>query len=133
VLLGLFYCYKPVLTNLDGFLNNLDALLVEFNKALVFIGLGTSLSTLQDTTKVQNKFSQRIYDNPRKTKFFLWIMVTQTVIYLTLGLIGLFGSIKFLQELGFGLIALGVGFVGMLKSAIEMADYQRKKQLPSKE
>ncbi|UXE68195.1 MAG: hypothetical protein KA713_06315 [Chryseotalea sp. WA131a] len=82
---------------------------------------------------MQNKFSQRIYDNPRKTKFFLWIMVTQTVIYLTLGLIGLFGSIKFLQELGFGLIALGVGFVGMLKSAIEMADYQRKKQLPSKE
>jgi hypothetical protein len=74
VLLGLFYCYKPVLTNLDGFLNNLDALLVEFNKALVFIGLGTSLSTLQDTTKVQNKFSQRIYDNPRKTKFFLWII-----------------------------------------------------------
>jgi hypothetical protein len=133
VLLGLFYCYKPVLTNLDGFLNNLDALLVEFNKALVFIGLGTSLSTLQDTTKVQNKFSQRIYDNPRKTKFFLWIMVTQTVIYLTLGLIGLFGSIKFLQELAFGLIALGVGFVGILKSAIEMADYQRKKQLLSKE
>jgi hypothetical protein len=133
VLLGLFYCYKPVLTNLDGFLNNLDALLVEFNKALVFIGLGTSLSTLQDTTKVQNKFSQRIYDNPRKTKFFLWIMVIQTVIYLTLGLIGLFGSIKFLQDLAFGLIALGVGFVGMLKSAIEMADYQRKKQLLSKE
>ncbi|MFM7428366.1 MAG: hypothetical protein ACKO1F_00525 [Flammeovirgaceae bacterium] len=133
VLLGFFYCYKPVLTNLDGFLNNLDALLVEFNKALIFIGLGTSLSTLQDTTKVQNKFSQRIYDNPRKTKFFLWIMVTQTVIYLTLGLIGLFGSIKFLQELAFGLIALGVGFVGILKSAIEMADYQRKKQLLSKE
>lgn len=133
MLLGLFYCYKPVLTNLDGFLNNLDALLVEFNKALVFIGLGTSLSTLQDTTKVQNKFSQRIYDNPQKTKFFLWIMVIQTVSYLALGLIGLFGSIKFLQDLAFGLIALGVGFVGMLKSAIEMADYQRKKQLLSKE
>ncbi len=133
MLLGLFYCYKPVITNLEGFMNNIDALLVEFNKALVFIGLGTSLSTLQDTTKVQNKFSQRIYDNPRKTKFFLWIMMIQAVIYITLGLIGLFGSIKFLQELSFGLIALGVGFIGMLKSAIEMADYQRKKQLASKE
>lgn len=133
MLLGLFYCYKPVITNLEGFMNNIDALLVEFNKALVFIGLGTSLSTLQDTTKVQNKFSQRIYDNPRKTKFFLWIMMIQSVIYITLGLIGLFGSIKFLQELSFGLIALGVGFIGMLKSAIEMADYQRKKQLASKE
>lgn len=133
MLLGLYFCYKPVITNNDGFLNNIDALLVKFNKALVFIGLGTSLSTLQDTTKVQTKFSQRIYDNPRKTKFFLWVMVVQILIYITPGIVGLFGTYKFLQELAFGLIALGVGFIGMLKSAIEMADYQRKKNLALKD
>jgi uncharacterized membrane protein len=133
MLLGFFYCYKPVVTNFTGFLDNIDVLLVEFNKALVFIGLGTSLSTLQDTTKVQNKFSQRIYDNPRKTKFFLWSMVLQILLFLTLGFVGLFGSNKYLHELAFGLVALGVGFIGMLKAAIEMADYQRKKQLASKD
>jgi hypothetical protein len=131
MLLGLFYCYKPVLSNLSNVFTNLDALLIEFNKALVFLGLGVSLSTLQDTTKVQNKFSQRIYENPRKTKRFLVVMTFQTLLFLTLGIIGQVGSNKYLQELSFGLISLGVGFIGMLKAAIEIADYQNKKRLAS--
>jgi hypothetical protein len=129
MLLGLFYCCKPVLTNFDTLFTNLDALLIEFNKALVFIGLGASLSTLQDTTKVQNRFSQRIYNSPRKTTIFFVITTFYTVLFIIIGMIGLFGSNKYLQELSFGLISLGVGFIGMLKGAIEIVDYQRKKQL----
>jgi hypothetical protein len=133
MLLGLFFCYKPVLTNLGTVFTNLDTLLVEFNKGLVFVGLGTSFSTLQDTTKVQNKFSQRVYDSPRKTRIFFIIMSSCIVLFIAIGMIGLFGSNKYLQELAYGLISLGVGFIGMLKAAIEIADYQRKKKLNSKE
>jgi hypothetical protein len=133
MLLGLFYCYKPVLTNLGTLFTILDTLLIEFNKGLVFIGLGASFSTLQDTTKVQNKFSQRIYDNPRKTRMFLIMMSSSIVLFITIGLIGLFGSNKYLQELAYGLISLGVGFIGLLKGAIEIVDYQRKKKLNPKE
>ncbi len=132
MLLGLFYCYKPILTDFNGVFENLSVYLVELNKALVFLGLGVSLSTLQDTTKVQNKFSQRIYDSPRKTTIFLGLMTVLILLFLILGIIGMFGSNKYLQELSFGFISLGVGYVGLLKAAIEMADYQRKKQLASK-
>ncbi|NOS55515.1 MAG: hypothetical protein HOP37_04580 [Cyclobacteriaceae bacterium] len=59
-------------------------------------------------------------------------MAVQILFFLILGMIGMFGSNKYLQELSFGLISLGVGYIGVLKAAIEMADYQRKKQLANK-
>jgi hypothetical protein len=133
MLLGLFYCYKPVIRDFHGVIANLDVYLVEVNKALVFLGLGVSLSTLQDTTKVQNKFSQWVYDRQRGTNIFLGVLTSQALLFLITGLLGQFGSNKYLQELSFGLISLGVGFIGILKAAIEMADYQRKKQLAAKE
>jgi hypothetical protein len=131
LLLGLAYCYVPIIKDFS-ILGNLGVYFVEFNKALVFFGLGISLSTLQDTTKVQNKFSQWIYDRPRRTNIFLAILTSQALFYIIIGLMGLFGSNKYLQELSFGLISLGVGIIGILKAAGEMADYQRKKQLASK-
>ncbi len=131
-LLGLFYCYYPVLTDFNGVFTNLSVYFIEVNKAMVFFGLGVSLSTLQDTTKVQNKFSQWVYDSPRRTTFFLGLMTFLILLFLILGMVGMFGSNKYLQELSFGLISLGVGYVGLLKAAIEMADYQRKNQLADK-
>jgi hypothetical protein len=132
MLLGLFFCYKPFIIDFEGVITNFAVYFVELNKALVFFGLGVSLSTLQDTTKMQNKFSQRVYDSPRKTNFFLRMFAILAVLFITMGLLGQFGSNKFLQELSFGFISLGVGIIGMLKAAIEMADYQRKKQLANK-
>jgi len=132
LLLGLFYCCRPFLTDFFGVMANFDAYLIELNKAFVFLGLGVSLSTLQDTTKVQNKPSQWVYNSPRKTSIFLGLMTVLILLFLILGIIGMFGSNKYLQELSFGFISLGVGYVGLLKAAIEMADYQRKKQLASK-
>jgi hypothetical protein len=132
LLLGLFYCCRPFFTDFYGVAANLDAYLIELNKAFVFLGLGVSLSTLRDTTKVQNKPSQWVYNSPRKTSIFLGFMAVQILFFLILGMIGMFGSNKYLQELTFGLISLGVGYIGVLKAAIEMADYQRKKQLANK-
>jgi hypothetical protein len=132
MLLGLFFCYKPIIEDFRGVIAHIDVYIVEFNRALVFLGVGISFSTLQDTTKVQNRLSQWVYDSPRRTTIFLGMFIVQAVLSITLGLMGQFGSNKFLQELSFGFISLGVGILGMLKAAIEMADYQRKKQLANK-
>jgi hypothetical protein len=57
VITGLFYTLKPYV---DG--GNVD--LENLNNALVFVGLGISLSTLQDTSKTQNKLFKLIRKNP---------------------------------------------------------------------
>ncbi|NBP69891.1 MAG: hypothetical protein EBR30_12675 [Cytophagia bacterium] len=120
MLIGLFYCYRP-------FFTDLSTLFVEMNKALVFMGLGISFSTLQDTQKVQNNFSKRIYQNPRSTKIFVLVMSGMILFFCIAGLIGLFMSEKnAFSELAFGLISVGIGMIGMLKAAIEMADHQQK-------
>jgi hypothetical protein len=96
------------------------------NKALVFLGLGISFSTLQDTKKVQNDFSKRIYQNPRATKIFVLIMAGMVLFFCLAGLTGFFMSEKnAFSELSFGLISVGIGMIGMLKAAVEMAEYQQ--------
>jgi hypothetical protein len=116
MIIALFFCYKPILFDLDSIWTDL-------NKGLVFLGLGMSFSTLQDTTKTQNKISRRIYENPTYSRWFFIVLVVQIILFTTIGLFGLLisenGSLK---ELSFGFIALGIGVIGMLKSAIEMAE-----------
>ncbi|MFM8911676.1 MAG: hypothetical protein ACKOE6_02005 [Flammeovirgaceae bacterium] len=101
---------------------NLELDLTDVNKALVLMGLGISLSTLQDTKKMQNNFSKRVYENPRKTKIFLIVLFCQIAMFVAFGLVGLFGSNKYMYELSFGFISIGIGMVGMLKAAMEMAE-----------
>lgn len=119
MLLGLFFAYRPIFTDMSVFF-------VELNKALVFLGLGISFSTLQDTRKVQNNFSKRIYKNPKYTRIFIIIMVSQVIVYCSLGLIAFFMHKKSaFSELAFGLISIGIGMIGLLKTAVEMAEYQQ--------
>ncbi len=120
LLIAIFYCYRPLIYSLDS-------IWIDLNKGLVFLGLGISFSTLQDTTKTQNKLSKRIFENPRYARLFLIFLVFQILFFITLGMVGLFftqnGSIK---EVSFGVIVFGIGMIGMLKSAIEMAENHRK-------
>lgn len=121
MLVGLAFCYKP-------FLNGLAEIWADYNMGLVFLGIGISFSTLQDTTKTQNNFSKRIYESPRKSKLFLTVILVMVIIFCVLGMWGLFlknGSP--LKDLSFGLISVGIGMIGMLKSAGEMAEYHRNK------
>lgn len=111
---GLIYTLKPYL---DGVGVNLEYL----NNALVFVGLGISLSTLQDTTKTQNKLFKLVRENPKKGKAIIILMSVITFLILVLGIFGIFFSGNhMLNELYFGLILLGVGLIGFLKSAIEV-------------
>lgn len=120
MLVGLYYAVRPYIVGFDTLFENLNTL-------LIFMGLGISFSTLQDTSKVQNEASRRIWEDPKKGKFFLTFMSIFTLFLISLGLLGYFAAPnEILQELSFGLIVLGIGFMGMVKSAVEMFENHRK-------
>jgi hypothetical protein len=120
LLVAVFYCYRPLIVNLD-------TLWVDLNKGLVFLGLGIGFSTLQDTARVQNKWSKRIYENPRYTRWFLGLLLTQVVLFMVVGLVSLFSAHAVLRDLSMGLVSIAIGMIGMLKAAIEMAEHHRKR------
>ena len=119
MLAGLGWMVYPYFAGCDTFWTSL-------NNALVFMGLGISFSTLQDTTKTQNNFSKKIWEDPRKGMLALMVIAGTTLVFLTVGMFGFFlseGGI--LKEVSFGTLMLGLGYVGLLKSAIEMHDHHR--------
>jgi hypothetical protein len=119
MLLGLFYCCKPTLFGIDS-------IWIDLNKGLVFFGLAISLSTLQDITKTQEKISKRVFENPKYARIFLWLVVVQIIFFNSIGMYGLyFSSSQALKDLAYGLISIGIGVVGILKSAIEMAEHHQ--------
>jgi magnesium-transporting ATPase (P-type) len=121
MLIALFYCYRPVI------FQNMEMIWEDINIGLVFMGLGISFSTLQDTTKTQNKLSRKIFENAKYSKIFLFVLGFQILFFITLGMFGVFNTnILILSNLAFGFISIGIGMVGMLKSAIEMAENHRK-------
>ena len=103
------------------------------NSALVFAGLAISFSTLQDTTTTQNEFSRKIWQSPRKGMIALWMITLSTAAMLLVGLYGFFANTGALQDVATGLMMLGLGYVGLLKSAVEMFENHRsdKPRVPS--
>ena len=102
------------------------------NNALIFSGLAISFSTLQDTTKTQNNFSKKIWENPRKGVLALWAISATTLAFLIVGVYGLYvakGGI--VKEVSFGALMLGLGYVGLLKAAIEMHEHHRIPEDPA--
>lgn len=119
LLVALGYMAYPYFAGFDTFWSSA-------NNALIFAGLGVGFSTLQDTTKTQNDFSKRIWQSPRKGMITLVVMSATTLIFLLLGIYGLYvakGGV--LKEVSFGVLTLGLGYVGMLKAAIEMHEHHR--------
>ena len=88
------------------------------------MGLGISFSTLQDVTKTQNKLSKIVYQNPKYAKLFIVYVFLLTLFCLLFGLYGfLFSSNHKINQISIGFVVLGIGILGMLKTAIEMAEY----------
>lgn len=120
MLAGLFFALKPYFVGFDTLLEN-------FNHALLFMGIGISFSTLQDTTKTQNAISKRVWEHPKKGKAMLSVLAVTAGWLILLGLFGTFFSKSAaLQQVSTGMVALGIGMIGMLKSAIEMFEHHRK-------
>ncbi|UII30546.1 hypothetical protein LVD17_19840 [Fulvivirga ulvae] len=122
IIIALFYAYKPLISDLNTIWD-------DFNKVLIFMGLGISLSTLQDTKKVQNKLSKKIWENPKYSRVFLIYLFSLIIIVIAFGLYSLlFTNNKHLQEISSGVVVFGIGLIGLLKTAIEMAENHRKDQ-----
>lgn len=119
MILALFFMLKPYY---DFFVNSdVNSFLANANSALVFIGIGISFSTLQDTVKSQNKFSEKIWENPKKGKRALVFLSILTLLVFIFGIFGYFMSNDgALKEISLGLIVLGIGLIGLLKTALEM-------------
>ena len=120
MLIGLYFAVEPFWT---GFESPLES----FNNTLIFMGLGISFSTLQDTRRTQNEFSRKVWEDPRKGKFFLGMMSFTTLLILLIGLIAQFSAVGAgLREIAFGLIVLSIGLIGMIKAALEMFENHRR-------
>ena len=119
LLVALGYVVYPYFAGFDAFWTSI-------NNALIFSGLAISFSTLQDTTKTQNNFSRKIWEDPRKGMLALMVISGTTLVFLVLGIFGFFVSKGgILKEVSFGVLMLGLGYVGLLKVAIEMHDHHR--------
>ena len=97
------------------------------NNALIFLGIQVGFSTLQDTTKTQNKVSRKVWESPKKGKIMIYTIAFLVLLFLVFGLFGYFSSEQNIhKQISFGLIVLGIGILGMLKSAIEMFEHHRQ-------
>ena len=124
MLAGLFYAFKPYVVGFNTIWENA-------NLAMIFIGLGISLSTLQDTAKTQNKASRKVWESPKKGKMALNLIAIMAIFLIVLGLYGIYISTsEIFKQLAFGIIVLGIGVVGMLKTAIEMFENHRLDKNP---
>lgn len=128
--LGLFFSVKPYFKGFEYLAENPNIVFVNYNYVLIFMGLGISFSTLQDTSKMQNEFSRKIWKNPKKGKIVILIICGLVLECLIFGIFGYFFSdIQMLQELSFGLIVFGIGLIGFLKTALEVFENHREDRI----
>jgi len=116
----LLFCLIP-------YFNGFEDIFKYYNYVLIFTGLGISFSTLQDTSKTQNNFSKRIWENPRKGSRLIIFISCFTLLVLGFGIFGYFISEStIIKELAFGTIVLGIGLIGFLKTGVEVFENHRK-------
>lgn len=119
MLIALYYAFKPYIVGFDSIWEN-------YNYTLIFMGLGISLSTLQDTTKTQNTFSRKIWENPKKGRIAIIVIALMALFLILIGLYGVYlSSSEALNQLSFGTIVLGIGMIGLLKAALEVFENHR--------
>ena len=120
MLIGLYFAYEPIIFDMEIFWESI-------NKSFLFMGLAISFSTLQDSTKTQNKLSRIVYQNPKYAKIFIVYLILLTLFCLIFGVYGfLFSKIEQINQVSLGVLVLGIGMLGMLKMAFEMAAYHSK-------
>lgn len=127
ILLAATYFYIPFIRGMA----NREWLSDSLENTLVLMGLALSMSSLQDTTKTQNKLSRKIWESPKGGRIFLIYMslLTFTFIFAGIGFMFLPEDNR-LNEISVGITVLGVGVLGLLKPAIEMYENHRKDKNP---
>ncbi len=130
ILISAFYFYIPFIQALfeqEIDFGNLDYF-------LIMLGVALSFSTLQDTTKTQNKLSKRIWENPVAGKVFLIVVAISTFFMIFTGVVCIIIPIESaLKDVAVGFTVLGIGFLGVLKAAVEMFENHRLDKNPKPE
>lgn len=126
---GLYYAFMPYVVGFDSIWEN-------YNYFLIFTGLGISFSTFQDISKTQNKLSKSVWESPRKGKFFLYLITFSILMFLSMGMFGIYISnseilpdaaiSEILASLSMGFIVISISMLGQLKVAMEMFEYHRR-------
>ena len=131
MLTALLLAFKPYINGLEAIKQNPDLYFENVNTMLIFLGLGINFSSLQNTTKTQNRFSRNIYEVPYIGKYFIVLVFLMIGFFLGTGLLGFFSiKNKIINELSVGLIILGLGMFGFLKAAVEMFENHRLDKNP---
>lgn len=105
-----------------------------WNHMLLYAGIGIGLSSLQDPRRTQNTLSLRVWRDPRKGRWMLVLIAFYALAAMALGLLGAHAAAgTAVQQLALGLLAFGLGMVGLLKTAIEMREHHRLDRNPATE
>ncbi len=97
------------------------------NNILLLVGISMSFATLQDTSKVKGKISKKIWSNRKLGTIALMLIAILAIMFIAFGL-----NFYFLKnesgasKISIGMIVLGIGFIGLLKTSTEIFE----KQLP---
>lgn len=127
MIIALYYAFQPYIIGLDEAFKDKSVLLGYINNMLIFMGLGVSFSTLQDSEKTQNSFSKKIWEDPKKGKVFIIFFSLVTAFVIIAGLVEYLATRdSMLKEVSFGFIVLGIGFIGMIKSMMEMHENHKR-------
>lgn len=119
MVVGLVYAARPLFNRMEGLFD-------DWNYALLYAGVGIGMASLQDPTRTQNKISHRVWQDPRKGRLMLWLLTVEALVPIVIGMVGAYlASSTALNQLSLGLIAFGLGMVGLLKTALEMFDHHR--------
>lgn len=101
------------------------------NYVLLYAGVGIGLSSLQDATKTQNELSRKVWQDPRKGRWMLVLLAVYALGAMAVGLVGAYrAETTVMNQLSLGLVAFGLGMVGLLKTAIEMREHHRLDRAP---
>ena len=104
----------------------------DWNYVLLYAGISVGLSSLQDSTRTQNDVSRRVWQDPRKGRWMLMLLSAYAMGAMVVGLVGAYmAESTVVNQLSLGLMAFGLGMVGLLKTAIEMREHHRLDKQPA--
>ncbi len=111
-----------------------DPVIARINDVLLYAGVGIGLSSMQDPRRTQNAVSLRTWRDPAKGRIALWVIALEAFVPIVVGLVGAAQADDgVLRQLSLGLVAFGLGMLGLLKTAIEMREYHRLDRQPPTE
>jgi len=134
VMVGVYFAFTPYIEGIENMAKNHDLFFASINKTLLFFGLAISFSTLQDTTKTQNKLAKKVWESPQKGKAFIIMLCLMVFFFLSFGIYGYFITTNTkIKEISLGTSVLGIGMIGMLKAGVEMFENHRKDKNPGED